>query len=148
VTAGQRWLRFSGVGALGIGVQLGTAALLVDLAGCGAEIATLLAVAVAIVHNFAWHRLWTWPDRRHTDPLLRTFVHFAAANGVVSLGGGVMLASVLTRSVHLSIVVANAVAIAGVGLINFWLADRIVFQRAESESAVHSCPFSVSRPAR
>ena len=64
VTRWNRWWRFSGVGALGVGVQLAVLALCVDVLHVDWRVAVPLAVAAAVVHNFVWHQRWTWADRR------------------------------------------------------------------------------------
>jgi putative flippase GtrA len=57
-------MRFSGVGALGIGVQIAVIAWLANVWRVDYRAATLAGVAAAIVHNFLWHRHWTWGERR------------------------------------------------------------------------------------
>ena len=94
--------------------------------------ATAVAVAVAVVHNFAWHRLWTWRDRGANG--MDAFVAFAAANGIVSLVGNVVITTWLARSEHLSPLPANLIAIAICACLNFWLADRLVFRPAHGAS--------------
>lgn len=73
---GLRLLKFSAVGAIGVGVQLGALAVLHAM-----EItylpATALAVECAVIHNFLWHRRFTWADRsrwEHAAFLCRYFV--------------------------------------------------------------------------
>jgi hypothetical protein len=56
--------------------------------------ATAVAVAGAVIHNFAWHRRWTWRDRAH-DRVVTAFVRFALANGAVSLAGNIMAMALL-----------------------------------------------------
>ena len=55
----HRFFRFNTVGALGIGVQLAALWLLVDVAGLHYSLATMAAVGLAVLHNFAWHWRWT-----------------------------------------------------------------------------------------
>jgi putative flippase GtrA len=64
MTSGLRWMRFSGVGALGMGVQIAVIAWLANAWHVDYRAATLAGVAAAIVHNFLWHRHWTWGDVR------------------------------------------------------------------------------------
>jgi len=47
-----RWLKFNAVGALGVGVQLGTLAALTNGVGLDYLAATALAVEAAVLHNF------------------------------------------------------------------------------------------------
>jgi putative flippase GtrA len=135
-------MRFCGVGALGIGVQIAVITWLANAWHVDYRVATLAGVAAAIVHNFLWHRHWTWGDvraategRPYTDDGRRaaggtaaTFGRFVAANGVVSLGGNAAVMIVLVGGGHVPVVPANVAAIALCGIANFWLADRLVFR--------------------
>ncbi len=47
-------------------VPAGVFAALTLLLGPHYLVATALAVEMAVLHNFFWHRRWTWADRR--DP--------------------------------------------------------------------------------
>lgn len=54
-----RWLKFSAVGVAGVAVQLSALSLFAR-AGINYVLATTLAVELALLHNFAWHEVWTW----------------------------------------------------------------------------------------
>lgn len=127
-----RGLRFGLVGLGGVALQVTMLVLLADWCGVGLTTATTLAVAAAIVHNFAWHRHWTWSDRSGGGALLPTLVRFTAANGIVSLVGNNILVSLLVEAVHLQTAVASLVAIAACGLVNYLLADTVVFLPARA----------------
>jgi hypothetical protein len=58
-----RWLKFSFVGAIGIGVQLGALSLFIRL-HFPYLLATALAVACAVLHNFIWHEASLGPIAR------------------------------------------------------------------------------------
>src|SRR6201987_6532294 len=60
---GGRWMKFNGVGAGGILVQLGVLALLKSGLQLDYLFATALAVEAAILHNYLWHERFTWRDR-------------------------------------------------------------------------------------
>jgi len=123
----RRFLKFNGVGVLGIVVQLASVAVLTAFA-VPVVGATTAAVSLTVLHNFFWHRHWTWRDRRlTTEPAALTFARFALANGAVSLVGGVLVVWMLTTGLHTDGVIANAVAIAVCGLVNYTLGDRVVF---------------------
>jgi len=131
----NRWARFAAfnaVGALGVGVQLGSLWLLTGVAAVHYLIATPLSIACAVVHNFIWHRRWTWKDRhgpRVTTPeTLATFARFAMTNGLTSLAVNISVMVVLVSGAHVDPVPANAVAILSSGLLNFWLGDVVVFR--------------------
>jgi len=119
-------MRFAIVGALGIAVQLAVLHVLATVLAAPYVIATGIAVASAVTHNFVWHRLWTWRDRPE-DRALAAFARFALANGVVSMVGNVALMAVLVTGAGLSLMLANAIAISACGLANYFLADLFVF---------------------
>ncbi len=62
----SRVARFLVVGALGVAVQLVTLDALTRWVALPYLWATTAAVTAAVVHNFLWHRLWTWRERH--DP--------------------------------------------------------------------------------
>jgi putative flippase GtrA len=123
-------MRFNGVGALGMAVQLGTVWVLGTWMATPAAVATAVGVSAAVVHNFSWHRRWTWRDRPLGPSRLNTFVAFATANGAVSLAGNVVIVTLLTTSGAATPVAANVVAIAICSLVNFWTSDTVVFREA------------------
>jgi len=128
VNAGIRFMRFNAAGALGIGVQLAVLWILVQMLSMNYVPATAIAVATAVTHNFVWHWQWTWADRRLPIPrVAAAFVRFAATNGAVSLGGNLILIWMLVTGAGLQPIAANLIAIAACGLVNFWLADALVF---------------------
>jgi putative flippase GtrA len=116
-----RWWRFNAVGAGGFVVQV----LLLDLAlraGLAYLTATALAVEGAILHNYVWHRRWTWRDRPQAS-LLR----FHLTAGLLSLAGNLLLMRLLVGAAHLPPAAANPIAVGLCALGNFLLADRAVF---------------------
>ena len=124
----SRFLRFNAVGALGVGVQLTVLWVLVDLWGADYVWATAIAVGSAVVHNFLWHLQWTWGDRRRQgSSAILTFLRFAGTNGVVSIAGNVAVMVTLVGVGGLNPVIANAIAIASTGLVNFATSHLFVF---------------------
>ncbi len=123
----RRWFRFNAVGAIGILVQLAALSLLTAVLGIHYLAATLLAVELAILHNFLWHERWTWKDRQTTRPIGR-FARFNLTTGLVSLAGNLAVMPVFVQAFHWSILPANLVAIALCSMANFLLADRVVFR--------------------
>jgi putative flippase GtrA len=126
----HRWASFAGVGAIGFAVQLGALALLTGWAGLPAPLATAMAVELTVLHNFVWHEWWTWRDRSRTMPggWPVRFMRFHAASGLVSLAGNVALTLALVEWLHAPVVIANGCAVVLLGLVNFVLADRFVFE--------------------
>lgn len=128
----HRWLKFNTVGAIGIAVQLAALALLRGLLGMSYLVATALAVETAVLHNFVWHELWTWRDRRSPDgTVLRRLVRFNLTTGLVSIVTNLVLMRLLVGSFHMQYLIANLLSIAAGSLANFFLSDWFVFARAE-----------------
>jgi putative flippase GtrA len=148
MTIWRRWLRFTLVGALGVVVQIVTVVGVRQTGSWRARpgapgpglvlAATIAGVAAAVVHNFVWHRRWTWADRARPSPgLAGQFTRFALANGAVSLGGNLGVVLVLVRLFHTPLVPATLAAIAMCSIVNFWLADRHIFHREAAPRTPH-----------
>lgn len=119
-----RWLKFSAVGLVGVGVQLLALELLLRL-HVHYLLATGLAVEAALLHNYAWHRAWTWSDRPGGKANL---LRFHVANGLVSIASNVFWMRLLTGWLHVPPLAANLLAIAATSALNFTLGHRWVFQ--------------------
>ena len=121
-----RWLKFSAVGATGIAVQLLTLGLLLRFSDLHYLAATALAVEASVLHNFIWHRRWTWADRNESSN--RTMLlRFNLTNGALSLTGNLLLMWLLVGGAGLDARLANVVTISICALANFFLSDRFVF---------------------
>lgn len=124
----MRWLKFNAVGALGAVLQLALLALFVRVVGMNYLLATALAVEGAILHNFVWHRRWTWAERRGASAAaVATLARFNLTNGLVSISGNLLSVYLLTGLWRIDPVVANLVSIAAGSLANLFLSDRVVF---------------------
>ena len=123
-----RLVKFAAVGAGGIVVQAAALAALLHIAPTHYLIDTALAVEAAIIHNFVWHRRWTWADRRETNLALE-LLRFNLTNGATSLAGNLILMLILVGGLRFKPLVANLITIAICSLVNFVLADRFVFIR-------------------
>ncbi len=125
MSLGARWLRFNAVGIAGAGVQLGALYLLRDF---GVLAATALAVELAVLHNFAWHEVWTW-GTRGTPGVWARLARFHVANGLLSIASNLVWMHVLTHWLSVALVPANLIAIVATSLLNFALGERFVFRR-------------------
>lgn len=124
----MRWLKFNTVGAMGAGVQLTLLALLVHVVGGHYLLATALSVEGAIVHNFVWHWVWTWNDRRgKSGSAVAAFLRFNLTNGLVSITANLLSAYLLTGIRRIDPVVSSMASLAIGSLVNFFLSDRVVF---------------------
>jgi putative flippase GtrA len=134
----QRWVKFNGVGAIGIAVQLTILGWLVRQAGLHYLWATAIAVEAAVLHNFLWHEHWTWKDRpsRTIAALLARLTRFHLLNGAISLSGNLVLMRVLTGSMQVDPLGANIVAIIFCSLVNFGASELLVFRRAATVAAL------------
>jgi dolichol-phosphate mannosyltransferase len=125
----SRFVRFNAVGVAGFALQLVMLWLLAR-GGVHYLAATALAVEAAILHNFAWHECWTWPDRPAGGRTrLARLARFHAVNGAVSLAGNLLLMPVLVRGAGLPVLAANLVAVVVCAAVNFAGAERLVFSR-------------------
>ena len=123
-----RLLKFSIVGAIGVVVQLGVLAAL-EAKRMDSLPATAIAVESAIIHNFCWHRHFTWGDQARSgarDFLLSLF-RFHMSNGLLSLLGNLLLMQVLVGGLKLPLLQANLGAIGACSVANFVISDRWVF---------------------
>ncbi len=60
----HRFIKFSIVGAIGAVIDFALLNLMTGFFGWGILWANTLSVSVAIVSNFTWNRLWTFPESR------------------------------------------------------------------------------------
>jgi len=126
-----RFLRFNTVGALGIAVQLVVLWLLAGPLGVHYLVATAIAIEISVLHNFFWHLRWTWA--RSGSALRDRHVWFRCAafhagNGLVSMLGSLALMPLFAGRLHIHYLLANLLAIACTGLVNFLLGDRVIFR--------------------
>jgi dolichol-phosphate mannosyltransferase len=123
------WLKFNTVGLAGIAVQLAALTLLKSGLGLNYLTATILAVETAVLHNFVWHERWTWSDRtKGSHGSLWRLVRFHLANGLISIGGNIVLMWIFVSRLHLHYFPANLMAIGTCSLLNFFASDRLVFK--------------------
>lgn len=124
----MRWLKFSAVGVLGVAVQAGFLALFIYILNLHYLLATALALEVTLLHNFCWHWKWTWADRSlRCAAIGSALLRFHLTNGGVSFAGNLLFMRILAGAAGLEPVAANLLSIVLCALLNFFLADRVVF---------------------
>lgn len=74
-----RFVKFATVGAVGAVVDFSVLNLMVLGVGMAKEYANLISVSCAILSNFTWNRLWTFPESRER-PVHTQFGKFALVN--------------------------------------------------------------------
>jgi putative flippase GtrA len=123
-----RWGKFNAVGAMGMVLQLTALAVFERWAPGHYLLASAAAVELAILHNFVWHRHYTWRDRADDSAPMVRLVRFHLSNGLVSMLGNLAILRLLVQEARLPILLADCVAILFCSLINFCLGDRWVFR--------------------
>jgi len=71
-----RFLKFAVVGTIGAIIDFGVANLLVYAFGVQLVVAGTISFIAAILSNFTWNRLWTYPDSR-SKSAVKQFVQFS-----------------------------------------------------------------------
>lgn len=79
-----RFLKFATVGAIGMVVDLSVLTGARELLKLPLSISVGLGFTVAVVSNFTWNRLWTFPESR-LRPLASQLVQFVVVN-IIGLG--------------------------------------------------------------
>lgn len=116
---------------MGALLQLMLVFLLTTYFGVFSTAATLVAVEITILHNFAWHERFTWGKRgpESSREIALRLWRFHAGNGLVSLAGNTILMYCLVERLKAPVLPAAMGAIAVCSLANFLIADRWVFRR-------------------
>jgi len=144
----HRFGAFATVGALGFVLQVSALGLLTLLARWPWLPATLIAVELAIVHNFLWHERWTWRERCGDGAsAFSRFARFHIANGLASVAGNIALMWLFVGWIEMPAVVANVLAVGVMSVANFAMADRWVFAAAVAFTLV-SPSDAFAAPAR
>ncbi|MGH9339098.1 MAG: GtrA family protein [Acidobacteriota bacterium] len=140
-----RWVGFNLVGVPGVIIQLSVLTLL-TLWGAHYLAATALAVEAAVLHNFAWHRHWTWRDRTKGDKAsFSRLVRFNLTVGVVSIAQNLFLMKILVDHFAIHYLPANVASIVICSLMNFLVSDRFVFCEIRSPLVEENRHGSITR---
>ncbi len=140
-----RWGKFNLVGAMGMAVQLAALAILNRWAGGHYLCASAAALEITLLHNFAWHSHFTWPDCGDGATPFRRLVRFHLCNGAVSLAGNLALMELLVQEARLPVVASNVIAIFCCSLANFWIGNRWVFGKCSTTSSASPDSLDVYR---
>ena len=125
-----RWCKFNLVGAMGMVVQLAALALFNRVMAGHYLYASAAAIELTLIHNFLWHRRFTWRDRRDSTPPFHQFIRFQLSNGLISLAGNLALMRLLVHTTHLPLLVSNLIAILCCSIANFSLSHKWTFPSA------------------
>lgn len=127
----MKFLKFGAVGMAGVAVQLGALWCFAHILEIATIVSTVMAVEIAVLHNFVWHEAWTWrglPAAGRWRRLLR----FHASNGLVSLASNAAFTWLFAEILGIPLLAANLGAIGVTALLNFALADVWVFRPEET----------------
>lgn len=80
----SRFLKFAIVGAIGMVVDLAVLTFAREIVGLSLSMAVGLGFTVAVISNFTWNRLWTFPESR-ARPIATQMGQFAFIN-LIGLG--------------------------------------------------------------
>jgi putative flippase GtrA len=79
-----RFIRFAIVGTIGAGVDFGTFNLFSSVLGVQDVWASVFSFTIAVLSNFTWNRIWTYPDSR-SKSMTGQLLSFGVVN-IVGLG--------------------------------------------------------------
>jgi putative flippase GtrA len=118
---------FNLIGSGGFVLQVATIALLTRAGGWHYGVATIVAVELAILHNFVWHCRYTWADRPATPrDRLRQLPRYQLAK-TLSLFANVAITAWLVTTTGLAVELASLAAVLSLSVVNFLVSDRLVF---------------------
>jgi putative flippase GtrA len=127
-----RWLKFNLVGGMGIAVQLSMLVALKSELHFSYLMASALAVETAVIHNFLWHKRFTWADRGGAG--FTRFLKFNLTTGLFSIAGNLGLMKLFVDVTHMNYLVANGITITACSLFNFLVSGGFVFAAEQSET--------------
>ncbi len=144
----MRCVKFYTVGSLGMIVHLSLLALFVRGLQMHYQLATVLAVEAAVLHNFLWHRRWTWADRpvEGLSAVGARLLRFHLSNGLVSILGNLFFMRLFAGVVGFDPMVASLLSIAPCALANFLVSDRWVFLARDSARITRLDRLSLNPP--
>ena len=117
----SRFIKFATVGAVGMVIDLSILNLLVKAAGWSLLAANSISFTTAVLSNFTWNRLWTFPESQNR-PIRTQLPQFATVN-IVGLGinNAVLLATFhIIRPYVADPWNYNLAKIFAIGVVLFW----------------------------
>lgn len=95
--------------------------------------ASILAIEIAILHNFIWYRYWAWRDRREENyqPFWPQFLKYNLATGSVDFLVAVPTLWALSTFLKIHYLAANLLAMILPPIIKFYLNEKHIFKTAK-----------------
>lgn len=126
-----RFLKFATVGALGAVIDFGVMNMLTHFFNLRLVFAGTVSFVCAVISNFLFNRFWTYPDSRSRHVLHQLGMFFLVNAAGIAIRIPILhyaeppLASAFTHMVHLSDVVAEALArnatlAVAIGVVMIW----------------------------
>jgi len=129
-------IAFLAVACGGFLLQTVTVAFLTHVSSVTPELATAIAVEIAVLHNFFWHERRTWGDRAAACSRLRRFGAYQLATGSTSLAGNLLVVAAAVRLFSIEVTTANVIAVVVMSVANYTIADRWIFPRTAVAAVV------------
>ncbi|HEY3295553.1 MAG TPA: GtrA family protein [bacterium] len=126
-----RGTRFMIVAWIGMAVNTALLFLFKGVMGIPLIPASLLAIEIAILHNFIWLRYWAWSDRKTDNqrpPFWKQLIVYNLATGAVDLMANVTILWVLATLFGVHYLVANIIGMILGPFIKFWVNDKLIFK--------------------
>jgi putative flippase GtrA len=116
-----RFIKFALVGAIGMVVDLTVLNIMHKVVGLPLLIANTISFSIAVLSNFTWNRLWTFPESRQR-PLVPQLAKFGLVNVVGLAINNLVLWIVfsLVKNVIPDPFNYNLAKIAAIGVVLFW----------------------------
>lgn len=116
-----RFLKFAVVGAIGMVVDLTILNLMHKVFGLPLLVANTISFSTAVLSNFTWNRLWTFPESRQR-PLVPQLAQFALVNIIGLAINNLVLWLVYTaiKSFIPDPLDYNLAKIVAIGVVLFW----------------------------
>ena len=124
-----RFGMFSVIGMTGFAFQTTLIAVLTRVSGWHYAYVVPATAEITVLLSFLWHVRWTWADRpmQGLRALLTRLFHYQVAR-TAGIVGAYMLTLVIVSSFHLMPEVANTLSVATMSILNFAIADRLIFR--------------------
>lgn len=126
--------KFMAVAWLGMVVNTACLYLFKGVLGIRIIPASILAIEIAILHNFLWLRWWAWRDRQHRPPFFKQLLVYNAATGAVDLAANVSVLWILSTFFGVHYLLANLLGMIAGPFIKFWLNEKLIFREVKHES--------------
>jgi putative flippase GtrA len=120
---------FSVIGLAGFAFQTAMLALLTRSIGWHYAVAVPIAAEATLLLNFVCHTLWTWADRpvRGVRATSLRLARYQLAK-TLAIVASYLLTLALVSRFRLAPELANALSVGATALLNFVVADRLIFR--------------------